>query len=927
MPIAPHSFANAKALLQPQVQKTNTLFGAAVRQARNNVLPDTNNADGRVAGNIDTSKVQARSEGDHGGQHHHNQGKQTWFVNNMRLTITAGGVITSRVKVETGHAKGTAGAMGTATLLNAEVAIRSQEKSGGSSGGSNQQGQDHQGRDTPGGNQGGEGSDRNTGNIGGGGRGNIRPAATGASPGEPYDHDLARLQRVEQWRNIGEFFNLSGEQESAINPLLADLEVSQPDYDYKIIRYTLKKLASFMIAEEGGTLSPGETAELIEGMLQSKNNKLGCDGLVDKSAMFILRYPFKTRIDIEQTKADMREAIALTTRHDIKNPLNFVCWALQANQDYSALDVDLLQSPENDSIMSYFVSSSDNPRRIANMAVLMLTPDLPRVLNERWQGVAQPFNLSEGQHDGINALLTDIEQSHMRDYDFDAQSGSFRFFLKALASFLIADHGRGRTMSPEETLGLIDTLLTSKNGTRDREDIISNSASFIMSFPYKGDRANSDNLTTDYREAFALAKRHDIRESLLAEFSELKQSQGYMTSEVDILASHESDEVMAYLVASSENPRRKAAVAMMMMTNGLSADEATRDLDIGERAGRVSGWAQVMPGNTELSSFNQPLILEDALSALVHDNVSLLDLMRAPLQAFSRHSFTAERSFEGLERVLKLWNSDPLDPFLQSGPLGENAERASLSARSSLAQFPTALITQLARDGLDPETVAALLVGPLNPESTVPLASKHTVSILQGASFALTLPKLQELVPYLNESKLPGRMLISIATGFLGSEAQFDELEESVSNLSKLVSRMMSPDELKLKEIEIALYVLCATDGVLEINLDIETAETAAVKLTKGNIERQGIAEWSATRNSTVKLFLHSDQFELSFNSPFRVRFPGQEHAQPAEMRVVGYYVCSRLPPGTEVIIDFTSSDGRQRIAPFRLPPIRRDLE
>ncbi len=564
---------------------------------------------------------------------------------------------------------------------------------------------------------------------------------------------------------------------------------------------------------------------------------------------------------------------------------------------------------------------------------------------QRWQAVGQMFNLSDEQADDVNRLLAAIELSQ-NSYDYDGSAPQFRHSLKAMASFLIADRERGYGSTADEALELIDTLLTAKSNLSGREEIICNSAAFIMNYPYR-DRNSTAEAMADLREAFALTTQHDIFTGsdyqLLLVLSELRDNGDYAALDEDLLRSPERDAVMAYLMSGSGSPLRLADVAITMMATGLPADEAALHFDVGKRAERASRWAQVTPSNTELSSFNQALLLEDALSVLVGEDVSLLDTMAAPLDAFIRQGFSADAGFSCLASILKSWNWDPLGQFLEPGfstaraadePLFEilsNEDRAFLSVQDSLAQFPTDIITRLADNGLRPEDVADLLVGTGSENSLVPFAQKHTISILQAISGTLTLSKLQELVPYLNESRRPAMLLTAVAQSFLGVETQLAELELLLSDGDAQMRWALNANTRNSMAIETALCELFNIYDFPEVYLDLETAETTLITNNfVGNIELQSIEDWRAARNVSARLVLDPESrnyIEFSCNRRFNVQFPGQATSKPAETLQEGYYGLRMLPPGTTIIVVSVSGSSAPRTTVFKLPPVRSRLE
>jgi hypothetical protein len=162
---------------------------------------------------------------------------------------------------------------------------------------------------------------------------------------------------------------------------------------------------------------------------------------------------------------------------------------------------------------------------------------------------------------------------------FDMANIPLRNRLKELADFLVTgesltNHGikMPAQLSVDESSDIIETLVESKNNIVRPEVILSNSAEFIKRYRYSGD---SDKVSADYREAFALATRYNIERPISSAVTLLSQNNQ------DLLSSDSRDAVMAYFVSSSDDDSRKAAVANIMMTRSVSAGEAARDLDLG----------------------------------------------------------------------------------------------------------------------------------------------------------------------------------------------------------------------------------------------------------------------------------------------------------------------------------------------------------
>jgi hypothetical protein len=553
--------------------------------------------------------------------------------------------------------------------------------------------------------------------------------------------------------------------------------------------------------------------------------------------------------------------------------------------------------------------------------------------------LARHPDLSEEQSAAITLRFVDLELSQP-DYNFDMPELNLRDRLKTLARFLVTEKQEERPgwsaysgqLSIDEAMQLIESLVESKRNKPEREAIIGFSAEFVRSCRYGG---GFEEVNADYREAFALASRHDIRRAMYLMLLQLSQNADYNTLDLNLLRSPERDNVMAYFLSSADDPRRKASVSVIMMTEGMDAEEAGRQLDLGGRAERIGRWAQVMPGNIGLSAFNQMLELEDALGGLVRNDDALLDVMSAPLEVFTRQGFAADESFSCLENVLRSWHSDPLGPFLEPTRPSWEDTRASLSARNTLAQFPTAIISRMASNSIDPATVASLLVGPSFEGSPVPAPPKYAISILQAASGNLTLPKLQELVPYLNESRLAPTLLIAITQRFLNGEAQLPDPEQQPSMEIASIIGTMSANERRAMAIETALNDLYGGNVALRDNrrvfLDLETAETTVSETSSNRaLDDDTLRNRTSFQFGTVELHpVDGTNSEFGFMSyfSFKTQLPGQANLIDVGLDPRTNLAMMRLPSGTEINMDFRNSSGEPRNVAFRLPPIRRAAE
>jgi hypothetical protein len=550
---------------------------------------------------------------------------------------------------------------GTTSSLIAEAAIRDQPDSGGSSDG----GSGDQGGDTSGGNNSGEdlgSGDLGAGGIDGGGSGlppGGRTSVAGAAPEEPEEPDEVdgvndlggvseetRLQTTAEWRVTDPYFGLYPEEDDSISSLLAGIELSQRSEDQDVrddqrsfiamMRVPLKLFASYIISPgkdgpernppacgltilrtpvaanfDTAKLSPEETAELIEALLASKIASSDRERLILNSIDFILNYAFTLLRSFYKSEDDLREAFALTTRHDIVDHIwdpshhVFTLAALAENQLYQASSVELIRSPERDKVMDYFVSSADDPSRKANIIAVIMATGLPAdeamrkldsgdatlaqqlerfLLTGQWR-FRTPFANDE-QNAAITSRFVDLELSQPNcNFEivprqmFDMANIPLRNRLKELADFLVTgesltNHGikMPAQLSVDESSDIIETLVESKNNIVRPEVILSNSAEFIKRYRYSGD---SDKVSADYREAFALATRYNIERPISSAVTLLSQNNQ------DLLSSDSRDAVMAYFVSSSDDDSRKAAVANIMMTRSVSAGEAARDLDLG----------------------------------------------------------------------------------------------------------------------------------------------------------------------------------------------------------------------------------------------------------------------------------------------------------------------------------------------------------
>ncbi len=835
-------------------------------------------------------------------------------------------------------AKGAAeGGTASTSVLNAEAAIHNQQSGGGSPGGGSQQGQ---GGDTTGGNDSNDnagGGDQNTGGIGGGGRGTIRPTATGANPEEPDDDAARRARLTAEWRP--DHLGISRELRADITSRFVELELSQPDYNFDYPRFyfraELLALAKFLVTTNQlnlgskrvsiGQLSLDEAIELIKSLLEAKRNTPGRDEIVQYSSQFIRIHIYKGVT--EEANADYREAFALASRHDIRQSLTELFLQMGETEEYKTLNLNFMRSPARDAVMDYLISSSDSLEQKIAVAIDMMPPRYV----ELWQAVAAPFTLTSEQNDAISELLLGLEVSHWQDYDFNTETVPFRFFLKTLAAFLMGQ-GQGMRLSLDETSYQLDALLNSKSGLPECEAIICNSASFIMAFPYKAHSARPDKAIEDYGETINLAIRHDIREPLVDEFSQLYRLRDFAELDVDLLAAPEFESVMAYFVSSSDSPNRKAAIAVVMLTTGLTLDEARRNYEMGLRAERARSWAEATPGNTQLYAFNQALDLEDDFRDLMGNDFSLLDMFAAPLRAFDSQGFAAEQSVNCLERVLRNSHGEPIEQFRESTrPMSDQLEWRR-NARNSLAQFPVDFMTRMANDGISPQICADHIVGATSGSLSVPVMQKNTVSILQATSGTLTPAKLQQLVPYLNGSRLAPTLLIAIAQSFLENETPLAELQQqAIANIGTMTTDQQHTITIENRLIDIvntetALLNSQTLGGIEEAYLDMETGDTKLILTVSEHLGRMGLASWSSARSCIVKLVLNSEvneYAEFSSKQSFNVQFPGQLRRQDADSAGADNYFCRRLPPGTVVSMDFTDSNGAERNLVFRLPQIR----
>jgi hypothetical protein len=893
---------------------------------------------------------------------------------------------------ETGKAS-TDGTTGATYLPNPEAAILGQQNSGGSSGGGDnpQRGND----ETPSGENNDNGDNQNTGSSDGGGGlppGGGPPAA-GAAP-DPDDFDPSELS--EDQRTYFQALADSGIPEDVAMWIARNTIIGQDSVDH--IADLFGSLQRYMddpseIVAKAALCVRGETSATLADFLEELVLFAGDCIFEGHSRQTMLASTFSivdAVVSMPRRPSDNNSAVTYVitlARFLVVNgvaPDNAAgCIAAESMNGGTAeiISSTILRSGEQlgwdnlvpEEIVSKVRTAADylEPYDVSNlsgaeysrMSVIVrniisdsldVTPlELPsgdesnmlrRELFRRWQAVGQLFVLIDAQARAVNTLLVDIELSQS-SYDYDGSAPQFRHSLKAMASFMITDQMRGFGLSSDEALELIDALLTSKRNMPGSEEIIGNSAAFIMNYPYRV-RDNSAEVKADFRAAFDLITQYDILtgvDYLLGQvLSELRGNADYAALDADLLRSPERDAVMNYIISTDGRPRRLADVAVTMMATGLPADDAALHFDAGQKAQRASRWAQATPSNSELSSFNQALRLEDALGVLAEDDVSLINVMAAPLDAFMRQGFSADQSFRCLERILKSWNWDPLGQFLgpgfSTGSIdGElrfvqlfDEERAFLSVQDSVAQFPSDMIKRLADDGLDPETVAALLVGTSLQDPGVPFAQKHTISILQTAPGALTLPKLQELVPYLNESVRPAMFLIAVAGGFLEGEAQLAELELQLSSMDAETRWALNASSRNSMAIESALYQLYGIDDFPEVYLDLETAETTLITKNGGNFELQGIEDWRAARNFTARLVLDSDTdnyVEFSCNKTFHVQFPGQARTYLADMPQEGNYVGRMLPPGTSITMISLDGSLAPKTTVFRLPPIRRSSE
>jgi hypothetical protein len=924
-----------------------------------------------------------------------NLGQALPTAGNTLITPRMLGPRDARPSETAGKSSSDFGNSGTTSALNTDTAIRGQQNSSGSSGGGDdKQGQDDKGKDSTGGNQGA--GDGNTNDIGGGGdlppRGG--PPAAGAAP-DPDDFDASEWPN-DKWsyfealadrgipEDVAMFIarntNIGQDSVDHIADLFASLQRYMDDPSGIVAKAALcvheensSVLADFLeelVLFAGDCIFDGHSRQstlasalsIVDAIVSMPRPSSGNNTNV-ANVLTLARFIVVNGV----APADVAACVGIESMNG--GTAGFIASVvLQSETElgwHSMVPEEIINkvSAAADYLAAYDVSNLNSAeynrvRQIVRNIIsgsLDVTPlELPSgdesnmlrsELFQRWQAVGQLFRLSDEQADAVNTLLVGIELSQT-NYDYDGSAPQFRHSLKAMASFLITGQERGHGLSPDDTLELIDTLLTSKRDLPGCEEIICNSAAFIMNYPYRV-RNNSAEVKADFRAAFELITRHDILagvDYLLGQvLSELRGNPDYTALDEDLLHSPERDAVMTYIMSTEGAPRRLADVVVTMMATGLPADEAALHFDAGLKAQRASRWAQATPSNTELSAFNQALQLEDALGILADDDVSLINTMAAPLDEFMRQGFSANQSFSCLERVLKSWNWDPLVQFLgpefsrgsaAGEPLFEllsNQDRAFLSMQDSLSQFPADFIRRLAGDGLDPEAVADLLVGPGSENSLVPVAQKHTISILQAISGTLTPSKLQELVPYLNESRRPAMLLTAVAQSFLGGETQLAELELFLSDEDAQMRWALNANTRNSMAIETALCELFDIDDFPEVYIDLETAETTLItNKNDGNIELQGIEDWRAARNFSARLVLDSDTnnyIEFSCNKTFHVQFPGQEVSKPAEMLQEGYYGLRMLPPGTAIIMVSLDHNLTPKTTVFKLPPIRARAE
>jgi hypothetical protein len=882
----------------------------------------------------------------------------------------------------------------TTSALNPDTAIRGQQNSGGSSGGGDdKQGRDDKGNESTGGNQGA--GDGNTNDIGGGGDLPPRsgPPAAGAAP-DPDDFDASEWPN-DKWSyfetladrgipedvamfiarntNIGhdsvdhiaDLFEslqrymddpseivakaalcVSGENSSVLADFLEELVLFAGDciFDNHSRQATWAAALSIVDTIVSTPRAPSSNNSNVTNVLSLARIMVG-NGVAPADAAACVGIPSMNGATAGFISSVLLQSETEHGWYDLS--AGDITSKVRAASEYlEAYDVRNLRSAD-------YIRVSGVVRNILSHFLTGPLLELPsgndgntlsRELFRRWQAVGQLFRLSDEQADEVNALLVDIELTQS-SYDYDGSAPQFRHSLKAMASFMITEQVRGFGLSADDALELIDTLLTSKRNMQGPEEIIGNSAAFIMNYPYRV-RDNAADVKADFRAAFDLIAQYDILtgvDYLLGQvLSELRGNADYAALDDDFLHSPERDAVMTYIMSTEGSPRRLADVAITMMATGLPADEAALHFDAGQKAQRASRWAQSTPNNRELSTFNQALRLEDALGVLAEDDVSLINAMAAPLDAFMRQGFSAEQSFRCLDRILKSWNWDPLGQFLgpgfSTGSIdGErqfvqqfDEERAILSVQNSLLQFPTAVVTRLANDGLEPADVAELIVGPGFENSIVPVAQKQTISILQAISGTLTLSKLQELVPYLNESQRPAMLLTAVAQAFLGGGEQLAELELQLSSKDAEMRWALNPGMRNSMAIETALCSLYAIDDFPEVYLDLETAETTLITKNRRNFDLQGIEDWRAARNFSARLVLdpYSDNYiEFSCNKTFHVQFPGQALTHPADMPREGLYERRMLPPGTAITLISLDGDLAPKTTAFKLPTITRRNE
>jgi hypothetical protein len=225
----------------------------------------------------------------------------------------------------------------------------------------------------------------------------------------------------------------------------------------------------------------------------------------------------------------------------------------------------------------------------------------------------------------------------------------------------------------------------------------------------------------------------------------------------------------------------------------------------------------------------------------------------------------------------------------------------------------------MARDGIDPQDVAALLQGPFVFGPSLPAPPKYAVSILQATNGTLTPAKLEELVPYLNVSRLAPTLLISIAENFLNGEGQLADLEQQVS----ATIGTMSADAQHSINIETALCDLLGTNDITLVSLDLETAEMSFTRRLSTDVYDE-IGDYDISGRDHAAIFETwfgpSGYTDFSSTNNFSIQLPGQARRQSRDDVFGISSGRGMLPPGTTIQINFTDTNGEARNVMFRLP-------